>query len=114
MDQISWRPGGSGLVPHVNGVDLRRLVGDTALTGIDGNLVSPPSDHLLGGPAGGRVAILVCSCGDRECGSVTAMIRQDRGSIVWDDVRGLDGLSLDLGLFTFARKPYDLARAAAR
>ena len=121
MDQISWRPDSAGLVPHVNGRDLRQLVGDLTLTGIASQLVRPPSGHLLGGSTPGdsaegavnlsrRVPVLVCSCGEIGCGSVTVSIRLDRGVVVWEDFRGLDGGRLHLGPFTFARKPYELAR----
>ena len=38
-----------------------------------------------------RVAILRCSCGDPGCHSLDALVREDRGVVIWSDFRSVVG-----------------------
>jgi hypothetical protein len=124
VDEVEWRSTGRSVIPHVNGEDLRVLVRDTRLQGLDPALVKPPCELLLGVPAydtntsydpdqfGERVPLLACGCGEVGCAAVTAVVSIERDRVVWDDLRSTSGDALRLGPFVFARRRYDAARAA--
>lgn len=57
---------------------------------------------------------LTCSCGDFGCGGALVRITFDRDLVVWSDFKTANYEdSIDLGTFTFKRKPYEAALRAA-
>src|SRR5438132_296677 len=118
MDKIEWRQErGYGLVPHVNGIDLRILIKNQRMRGLDPVLVKPPSNLLLGVPQhgtgtsydpdtfGDRIPLLACGCGELGCAAVTAKIFTAGSEVMWDDIRDPGHKQLAIGPFRFARKP---------
>lgn len=82
----------------------------------------PPSDHLLGGPdrwedpddhwfADKKVAIAAHICGRPGCEAVLIAVRMWPDVVIWDDFEWYfrDRRPLNLGPFTFARRPYEAA-----
>ena len=91
--------------PHVDEVEF--LVDDVDLLDVlalrrgewvrpPRSVVSPPSDHLLGGPdrwegtedpffQDGRVAIAACGCGEPGCAAVLVRVTVKDDEIIWSD-----------------------------
>jgi hypothetical protein len=111
------------VVPTVDGVLLTDLIDRfEAATGMQpsgdhyGGLVpaahAPFGEHLLGRPAGSRVPLLGCSCGDWGCWPLLAGIFASEETLVWKDFEQPHRPSRDyagFGPFRFDRVQYESA-----
>ena len=81
------------------------------------SLVSPPSDHLLGGPdrwdseqeesfQDGRVAIAGCGCGEVGCAAVAVRVTVKDDEVIWSDFGVRRGERIIGKVFRFNPRQY--------
>lgn len=123
-------PWGNEVVFTINGValfDLARHEGvDRDWIGPPLRVISPPSDHLLGGtdrwedPEDSwfedKVAIGACSCGQPGCEALLMRVELPPGSVRWTSFEWFSGRGADLSRleFQFDRADYERLLAALR
>ncbi len=125
VDDIAFNVERGSVVPIVNGIDLREMVGQLGLIGFSPRML-PPSPELFGEQEGrdegGRfprevLAVLVCGCGEAGCGSVTVRVSMEQDQIVWCDFSDYfpenGTVPMSLGPFHFDRGGYSQAVGAA-